>query len=95
MTTERMHIQGFYDPATGTISYVLADPQARQAAVIDAVLDLIPSPASSPPLRPIALPLTCMPKVGSCSGFWKLMPMLTTSRLRSTCATNWEASGHG
>ncbi|MEG2817851.1 MAG: MBL fold metallo-hydrolase [Comamonas sp.] len=42
MTTDRMHIQGFYDPATGTISYVLADPQARQAAVIDAVLDLDP-----------------------------------------------------
>lgn len=42
MTAERMHIQGFYDPATGTVSYVLADTQARQAAVIDAVLDLEP-----------------------------------------------------
>ena len=40
MNTDRMHIEAFYDPVTGTVSYVLADPQARQAAVIDAVLDL-------------------------------------------------------
>ena len=32
-------IQGFHDPATGTISYVVHDPATRQAAVIDPVLD--------------------------------------------------------
>lgn len=42
MGFSHMHIQGFFDPATGTVSYVLADPQARQAAVIDVVLDLDP-----------------------------------------------------
>lgn len=32
-------IQGFHDPATGTVSYVVHDPATRQAAVIDPVLD--------------------------------------------------------
>jgi glyoxylase-like metal-dependent hydrolase (beta-lactamase superfamily II) len=32
-------IQGFFDPVTGTVSYVVADPATRQAAVIDPVLD--------------------------------------------------------
>lgn len=36
-----MHIaiQGFHDPATGTVSYVVHDPATREAAVIDPVLD--------------------------------------------------------
>lgn len=38
----RMHTEAFYDPATGTVSYVLADTDAGQAAVIDAVLDFDP-----------------------------------------------------
>src|SRR5690606_9278326 len=37
-----MHIEPFYDEVTGTVSYVLADTQAGQAAVIDPVLDLEP-----------------------------------------------------
>ncbi|WP_422014078.1 MBL fold metallo-hydrolase [Roseateles sp.] len=32
-------IQGFHDPVTGTVSYVVHDPATRQAAVIDPVLD--------------------------------------------------------
>jgi glyoxylase-like metal-dependent hydrolase (beta-lactamase superfamily II) len=32
-------IQGFHEPVTGTVSYVVHDPATRQAAVIDAVLD--------------------------------------------------------
>ncbi len=32
-------IQGFFDPATHTISYLVGDPGTRQAAVIDPVLD--------------------------------------------------------
>ncbi|MDR7295289.1 glyoxylase-like metal-dependent hydrolase (beta-lactamase superfamily II) [Pelomonas aquatica] len=32
-------IQGFHDPATGTVSYVVHDPATREAAVIDPVLD--------------------------------------------------------
>eukprot|EP01031_Cornospumella_fuschlensis_P045450 gene45450-55617_t len=35
-------IQGFHDPATGTVSYVVHDPATRQAAVIDPVLDYDP-----------------------------------------------------
>jgi glyoxylase-like metal-dependent hydrolase (beta-lactamase superfamily II) len=31
--------QGFFDPNTGTVSYVVADPATRCAAVIDPVLD--------------------------------------------------------
>ncbi|WP_457425426.1 MBL fold metallo-hydrolase [Roseateles sp. P5_E7] len=32
-------IQGFHDPATGTVSYVVHDSATRQAAIIDPVLD--------------------------------------------------------
>ena len=37
--TDRATIQAFFDPNTGTISYVVADPATRCAAVIDPVLD--------------------------------------------------------
>lgn len=33
------HIEPFFDPATFTYSYVVSDPQTRQCAVIDSVLD--------------------------------------------------------
>jgi glyoxylase-like metal-dependent hydrolase (beta-lactamase superfamily II) len=35
----RITTQAFHDPQTGTVSYVVADPVARRAAVIDPVLD--------------------------------------------------------
>lgn len=35
-------ITGFYDPATGTVTYVVADPARRRAAVIDPVWDFEP-----------------------------------------------------
>ena len=37
--TDRATIQAFFDPATGTVSYVVSDPATRCAAVIDPVLD--------------------------------------------------------
>lgn len=37
------HIQSFFDPATNTISYLVADPASRQAAIIDPVLDYDPA----------------------------------------------------
>jgi glyoxylase-like metal-dependent hydrolase (beta-lactamase superfamily II) len=33
------HVQPFFDPATGTVSYIVWDADARAAAVIDPVLD--------------------------------------------------------
>jgi glyoxylase-like metal-dependent hydrolase (beta-lactamase superfamily II) len=36
---QRSTIQGFFDAATSTVSYIVADPQAAAAAVIDPVLD--------------------------------------------------------
>jgi glyoxylase-like metal-dependent hydrolase (beta-lactamase superfamily II) len=36
-------IQGFFDEATNTISYLVADPQTRDAAIIDPVLDYKPN----------------------------------------------------
>ncbi|WP_439817118.1 MBL fold metallo-hydrolase [Zavarzinia sp. CC-PAN008] len=36
-------IQGFFDPATNTITYLLADPETGRAAVIDPVLDYDPA----------------------------------------------------
>jgi glyoxylase-like metal-dependent hydrolase (beta-lactamase superfamily II) len=41
-TMTRISIQSFFDPATFTVTYVLADPQSRQAAIIDSVLDYDP-----------------------------------------------------
>lgn len=35
----RPQITGFFDPATSTVSYVLADPVTRTCAIIDPVLD--------------------------------------------------------
>lgn len=37
--TLRPSIAGFFDEATNTVSYVVHDPQTREAAVIDSVLD--------------------------------------------------------
>ena len=42
MTVSTMHIEPFFDAATGTVSYVLADTVSAQAAVIDPVLDFEP-----------------------------------------------------
>jgi glyoxylase-like metal-dependent hydrolase (beta-lactamase superfamily II) len=39
---QRPEVTGFYDPATSTISYVVADPATRRCAVIDPVLDYDP-----------------------------------------------------
>jgi len=35
-------IQSFFDPATFTVTYVVADPQTQRAAIIDSVLDYDP-----------------------------------------------------
>jgi len=35
----RPEVTGFFDPATNTISYVVADPQSAACAIIDSVLD--------------------------------------------------------
>lgn len=35
-------VQGFFDPATFTVSYVVHDPATRTAAIIDPVLDFTP-----------------------------------------------------
>ncbi|MDN3919409.1 MBL fold metallo-hydrolase [Roseateles violae] len=35
----RLSVEAFYDARTGTVSYVLADPGSRRAAIVDPVLD--------------------------------------------------------
>lgn len=39
-------IRAFYDPRSCTISYIVADPVSREAAIIDPVLDYVPASAS-------------------------------------------------
>jgi len=39
-------IQGFFDPATNTISYVVADPNTKRCAIIDSVMDYEPHSAA-------------------------------------------------
>jgi len=33
-------VKGFFDPATNTVSYVVADPATKRCAIVDSVLDL-------------------------------------------------------
>ncbi|MEO5734842.1 MAG: MBL fold metallo-hydrolase, partial [Rubrivivax sp.] len=40
--SERTTTQAFFDPKTGTVTYVVWDPSTRRAAVIDPVLDYDP-----------------------------------------------------
>lgn len=35
-------VKGFFDPGTSTISYIVADPEAGRAAIVDPVLDFDP-----------------------------------------------------
>lgn len=37
------HVEAFFDPATFTYSYVVSDPETRQCALIDSVLDYDPA----------------------------------------------------
>ncbi len=38
----RVNVQGFFDPDTNTVSYVVSDPESRQCALVDSVLDFDP-----------------------------------------------------
>jgi glyoxylase-like metal-dependent hydrolase (beta-lactamase superfamily II) len=38
----RLFVEGFFDPATWTVSYIVMDPASRQCAVVDSVLDFDP-----------------------------------------------------
>ena len=42
-------IQSFFDPATFTVTYVVADPETRRAAIIDSVLDYDPKSGRTSP----------------------------------------------
>ena len=42
MSSDQMHIESFFDPATFTFSHILADMSTRQCALIDSVLDYDP-----------------------------------------------------
>lgn len=43
MTSPTLDIEGFFDPATSTISYLVMDPATRLCALIDSVLDYDPA----------------------------------------------------
>jgi glyoxylase-like metal-dependent hydrolase (beta-lactamase superfamily II) len=40
-------VTGFYEPTTGSVQYVVADPVTRKSAVIDPILDFDPSSGST------------------------------------------------
>jgi len=42
MLSHTPHVQAFFDEATFTVSYVVSDPEAKRAAIIDPVLDYDP-----------------------------------------------------
>jgi glyoxylase-like metal-dependent hydrolase (beta-lactamase superfamily II) len=39
MTITPLHVEGFFDPATSTVSYLVLDPASRRCALIDSLLD--------------------------------------------------------
>jgi len=41
-TPTAMHVEGFFDPATWTVSYIVLDRSTRQCALVDSVLDYDP-----------------------------------------------------
>jgi glyoxylase-like metal-dependent hydrolase (beta-lactamase superfamily II) len=40
--TSALHVEGFFDPATWTVSYIVLDTGTRQCALVDSVLDYDP-----------------------------------------------------
>lgn len=40
--TRQPDVKAFFDPATNTVSYVVSDPDTKQAAIVDSVLDYDP-----------------------------------------------------
>lgn len=42
MNREPLHVEGFFDAATSTVSYIVFDPSTRHCALIDSVLDYDP-----------------------------------------------------
>ena len=42
MTNTSAQIEGFFDPATSTVSYLVLDPATRRCALIDSVLGYDP-----------------------------------------------------
>ena len=41
-TTTSLHIEGFFDEVTSTVSYIVLDPVTKQCALVDSVLDYDP-----------------------------------------------------
>lgn len=42
MSNAQLHVEGFFDPATNTVSYLVLDPVSRRCALVDSVLDYDP-----------------------------------------------------
>ena len=40
--TAKLHVEGFFDPATSTVSYLVLDLATRHCALVDSVLDYDP-----------------------------------------------------
>ena len=42
MKRKLVHVEGFFDPATSTVSYIVLDPASGACALVDSVLDYDP-----------------------------------------------------
>ena len=42
MSNAQLQVEGFFDPATSTVSYLVLDPASRHCALVDSVLDYDP-----------------------------------------------------
>lgn len=77
-----MLVEGFFDPHTWTVSYLVMDRNSMQCALVDSVLDYDPKsgPQTAPP---DSLPV-CANSTRKCSGYWKPMSMPTIYQLLPT-----------
>jgi hypothetical protein len=73
-----LQVEGHFDPATWTVSYIVLDPATKQCALVDSVLDYDPKSGRTSRASADLLIATCANSAPRCSGSWKPMCMPTT-----------------
>jgi len=75
-------IRAFFDEATNTVSYLIADPVTRDAAVVDPVLDYDHATGEVNARSVEAILASAGDAAGGSSGRWKPTPMPTIFPVR-------------
>jgi glyoxylase-like metal-dependent hydrolase (beta-lactamase superfamily II) len=81
-TRSRLQVEGFFDPATWTVSYIVLDTGTQQCAIVDSVLDYDPKSGRTSQASADRLIARVRELGARCSGSWRRMCMPTTCRPR-------------